>query len=65
MLEGEVPEQGRRAEPGSNGAGRAPRNPGKPFKNGLLAIFKDGFSCENPRVFTQRIDAPSMALCVL
>jgi|GEM_PF-6589017 len=23
----------------SNGAGRAPRNPGKPVKNGLLAIF--------------------------
>ena len=23
----------------SNGAGRVPRNPGKPLKNGLLAIF--------------------------
>ena len=49
----------------SNGAGRAPRNPGKPLKNGLLAIFKDGFSGENPRMFLQTFDAPSLALDVL
>ena len=46
----------------SNEAGRDPRNPGKPLKNGLLAILEDGFSGENPRVFMQTIDAPSMAL---
>lgn len=41
------------------------RNPGKHLKNGFLAIFEVGFSFENPRTFTLRIDAPSMALCVL
>lgn len=47
----------------SNGGGS--RNPGKPIKNGLLAIFYDGFSGENPRAVMQRFDAPSMALFVL
>lgn len=42
-----------------------PRNPGKPLENGLLAIFKDGFSVENPQVFMQTFDAPSLALYVL
>ena len=40
------------------------RNPGKRLKNGLLAIFVPGFSCENPRAYTQTFDAPSMALLV-
>jgi hypothetical protein len=40
------------------------RNPGKPIKNGLLAIFDDGFSGENPRVSMQRFDAASMPLSV-
>ena len=30
-----------------NGVGRVPRNPGKPFKNGLPAIFSYKFSVEN------------------
>jgi len=59
--------EGRRSRCGtkwSNGAGRDPRNPGKPLKNGLLAIFEPGFSCKNPRTSAQTFDAPSMALLV-
>ena len=47
------------------GNGGESRNPGKPLKNGLLAIFYDGFSGENPRAVMQRFDAPSLALFVL
>ncbi len=35
----------------SNGAGRDPRNPGKPVKNGLLAIFYLQVFCRRPAKF--------------
>ena len=38
---------------------------GKPLENGLLAIFEDGFSGDNPRAVMQRLDAPRWKLrCV-
>ena len=39
--------EGRVALPQGNGG--ESRNPGKPLQNGLLAIFKDGFSNEKPQ----------------
>ena len=41
--------EGRRSRCGSNGAGRDPRNPGKPVENGLFVDFRDkmnGGACE-------------------
>ncbi|MBQ5568872.1 MAG: hypothetical protein IIT45_00270, partial [Treponema sp.] len=46
LLLGEVHEQSRRADPSSNGA-RLARNPEKPVKNAILAIFYYKFSIEN------------------
>ena len=43
LLLGEVPEQSRRADPSSNGAGRAPRNPGKWVKMPSLAFLPTSF----------------------
>ena len=43
LLLGEVPEQSRRADPSSNGAGRAPRNPEKCVKMPSLAFLHTSF----------------------
>ena len=40
------------------------RNPGKPVKNGLLAIFYYRIFCKNAHVLLQTHDAPSLALLV-
>ncbi|MBQ1593797.1 MAG: hypothetical protein II077_17300, partial [Treponema sp.] len=40
------------------------RNPGKPVKNGLLAIFYYRVFCKNTPDILLRYDAPSMALLV-
>jgi len=41
------------------------RNPGKPVKNGLLAIFSYKFFAKTCPLFTLTNDAPSMALLVI